>query len=118
MTDQNHPLSPHEAPDPSYAYERAHPAREAGMGRLNNNIATPTDQPDDQVKSVTNRQDPSGQINAHDDVINQSKSRPLQPPPGHSMHEEEPDGWDLAPLDIQNPREKRHPRTEGKGGTP
>ena len=34
MTDQNHPLSPHEAPDPSYAYERAHPARSLRMCQL------------------------------------------------------------------------------------
>ena len=42
------------------------------------------------------------------------------PPPhpvDHSMHDEEPDGWDQAPTDIKNPRDKRHPRTEGKGGT-
>lgn len=118
MQDPNRPASPNQAPDPSDSYERAHPDREAGMGRLDNNIATPTDQPDDLLKSVPNRQDPSGQINAHEDVIDQSKSRPIEPQPEHSMYEEEPDGWDMAPIDIRNPREKRHPRTEGKGGTP
>lgn len=38
--------------------------------------------------------------------------------PDHSMLDEEPDGWDLAPADIHDPRMKRHPRKEGKGGTP
>ena len=33
-----------------------------------------------------------------------------------SMHTEEPDGWDQAPQDIHNPRQKRHPRPDGKGG--
>jgi hypothetical protein len=32
--------------------------------------------------------------------------------------ENEPDGWDLAPQDIHDPCHKRHPRKEGKGGTP
>jgi hypothetical protein len=34
------------------------------------------------------------------------------------MKEEEPTDVDLAPTDIHDPRQKRHPRTEGKGGTP
>ena len=34
------------------------------------------------------------------------------------MKDEEPMGWDQVPTDIQNPREQRHPRREGKGGTP
>ncbi|MGC4030761.1 MAG: hypothetical protein QM754_03280 [Tepidisphaeraceae bacterium] len=33
-----------------------------------------------------------------------------------SMHTEEPTGWDQAPQDIHNPREKRHPRPDGVGG--
>lgn len=43
---------------------------------------------------------------------------PLPPQPDHSMKEELPMGWDMAPTDIHNPREQRQPRTEGKGGTP
>jgi hypothetical protein len=34
------------------------------------------------------------------------------------MKDEEPLGWDQAPTDIKDPRQQRHPRTEGKGGTP
>jgi hypothetical protein len=34
------------------------------------------------------------------------------------MFDEEPTGWDQAPNDIKDPEKKRHPRTEGKGGTP
>jgi hypothetical protein len=34
------------------------------------------------------------------------------------MKEEEPLGWDQAPTDIQDPEHQRHPRREGKGGTP
>lgn len=33
-----------------------------------------------------------------------------------SMHTEEPTGWDQAPQAISNPRHKRHPRPDGKGG--
>jgi hypothetical protein len=36
----------------------------------------------------------------------------------HSMHEEEPDGWDMAPTDIHDPKQQRQPRIGGKGGTP
>jgi hypothetical protein len=34
------------------------------------------------------------------------------------MKDEDPLGWDQAPADIHDPRHQRHPRTEGKGGTP
>ncbi len=71
-------------PDRSRSYERAKPEAESGMGRLDNNESTPTDDPDrDQ-----------------------------------SLNEEEPLGEDLMPTDIRDKRKKRHPRIEGKGGTP
>jgi hypothetical protein len=46
--------------------------------------------------------------------------RPGEAPeqPDHSMHDEEPMGWDRAPQDIRDPQQKRHPRKEGKGGLP
>jgi hypothetical protein len=97
---QNRPASKEDAPDPAHSYERAHPHREAGMGRLDNDVSTPTDRPDQAHGAVKNRQDPARQINAQD----------------HSMHDEEPLGWDQAPQDIKNPRAKRHPRTRGNGG--
>ena len=123
--EQNRPASPQQAPDPSNNYERAHPENEAGMGRMDNNKAVPEARPDRQEQAVTNKQDPRRQINA-EDTINprgepQQSAEPTHPAagqPDHSMHEEEPDGWDQAPTDIQNPRAKRHPRTEGRGGTP
>lgn len=34
-----------------------------------------------------------------------------------SMKTEEPDGWDQAPQDITDPRQKRHPRPDGVGGS-
>ena len=34
-----------------------------------------------------------------------------------SMKTEEPDGWDQAPMDIKDPRAKRHPRPDGVGGS-
>jgi hypothetical protein len=119
--EQNRPASPQQAPDPANNYERAHPENEAGMGRLDNNKAVPEASPDRQEQAVTNKQDPRRQINAQD-TINPRGEAPQEPPapeqPDHSMHEEEPDGWDQAPTDISDNRQKRHPRTEGRGGTP
>jgi hypothetical protein len=117
MAEQMRPASPEQAPDPADNYERSKPENEAGMGRLDNDVATPTNDPDRQEESIKNRQDPQGQLNAQD-VTNARQANPPACQPDHSMHDEEPDGWDLAPHDIQNPRGKRHPRTEGRGGTP
>ena len=116
MAEQMRPSSPQQAPDPSNSYERSHPGREAGMGRLDNNKSTPTDSPDRQQQTVTNRQDGARQLNAHDAVNQRGGPAPEQP--DHSMKDEEPLGWDQAPTDIQDPKNQRHPRTEGKGGTP
>lgn len=116
MAEQMRPSSPQQAPDPSYNYERAHPGREAGMGRLDNDKAVPTDAPDRPHEAVNNRQDGTRQLNAHDAVNQRGGPAPEQP--DHSMKEEEPLGWDQAPTDEHDPRRQRHPRTEGKGGTP
>jgi len=113
MAEEMKPASKQDAPDPSNSYERSHPEREAGMGRLDNNKGTPTNRPDAQAETVTNRQDPQRQINAQE-----TSGRPAPRQPDHSMKEEEPDGWDQAPLDIHDRQKKRHPRKEGKGGTP
>jgi hypothetical protein len=114
--EENRPASPQQAPDPSNNYERAHPENEAGMGRMDNNKAVPEDSPDRQQQAVKNKQDPTRQANAQDSV--NPRGEPTQEQPDHSMHEEEPDGWDQAPTDIHDNRQKRHPRTEGRGGTP
>ena len=121
--EQNRPASPQKAPDPANSYERAHPENESGMGRLENEKTTPSNEPDRQQQAVTNKQDPSRQVNADDAFAGRDKPKrdnaaPLADQPDHSMHDEEPDGWDQAPTDIQDNRQKRHPRTEGKGGTP
>ena len=114
--EQNRPASPQQAPDPANNYERAHPENEAGMGRMDAPKTTPEQKPDRQRESVANRQDPTRQLNAQDAVNQRGGAAPEQP--DHSMHDEEPDGWDQAPTDITDPKQKRHPRTEGKGGTP
>ena len=116
MAEENRPASPQQAPDPSDNYERSHPEHEAGMGRMDNNNAVPTAKPDRQEQAVKNKQDPTHQINAQDPISQRGGPAPEQP--DHSMHDEEPDGWDQAPKDIKDPRHKRHSRTEGKGGTP
>ena len=142
---QNRPASPEQAPDPTRNYERSHPELEAGMGRLDNNMSTPTDAPDREEQAVTNRQAPR-QVNASEDTNRRAEGSdvhgrqpegrqvvreaghpahpagapgsPLPEQPDHSMKDEEPMGWDQAPTDIRDPRQQRHPRTEGKGGTP
>jgi len=120
--EQNRPASPQQAPDPANSYERANPKNEAGMGRLDNNKAVPEASPDRQEQAVTNKQDPRRQINAQDTINPRggeaAQEAPASEQPDHSMHEEEPDGWDQAPTDIRDNRQKRHPRTEGRGGTP
>lgn len=117
MAEQMKPASPQQAPDPSNSYERSHPDREAGMGSLDTDPnAAPQDAPEQSEQAVHNTQDGTRQVNAQDVVNQRSGPAPVQP--DHSMKDEEPDGWDLAPTDIQDPKQKRHPRTEGKGGTP
>ena len=126
MTEKNQqmrPASPAQAPDPATTYERAKPEKEAGMGRLDNNPPRPHQTSDKMEDAVTNKQ-ANRQINA-EDVVNNRASNPAMgssigrapEQPDHSMKDEEPMGSDQAPSDIHNPRDKRHPKTEGKGGT-
>lgn len=114
-------MAKRKAPDPARSYERAKPEDKAGMGRLDNNEATPAEAPDAVNEAVKGSHPPRG-INAEDQTDDrkpapQPRAAPAAEQPDHSMHEEEPDGWDLAPQDIKDPRHKRHPRTEGRGGT-
>ena len=119
MAEQMRPSSNEQAPDPSFNYERSHPDREAGMGRLDNNKnATPADAPDAIKDTVSNKQNPSTQINGQDAGNPQSPataSSKLPPQPDHSMLEEEPLGWDQAPQGKAAPDASRHPRTGGEG---
>ena len=116
MAEQMRPASPEQAPDPSHNYERAHPDREAGMGRMSANKATPQQSPDKSEDAARNKQDPARQLNAHD-AINQ-RGGPAPEQPDHSMKDDEPLGADQRPTDIHDPRQQRHTRREGKGGTP
>jgi hypothetical protein len=112
--EQMRPASKEQAPDPSNSYERSHPEHEAGMGRLDNNKATPTEKPDRIEDPVKNKQQGTRQLTG-EDLTNQRGSE-VPHAPDHSMHDEEPLGWDQAPTDIKEPRKKRHPRKKGKGG--
>ena len=127
MAEQMRPASPQQAPDPSFNYERSHPEREPGMGRLDNNTSTPEQSADKQDAAVTNKQEPEHQINAQDESMSGpgrqspaqsiAERQALPPQPDHSMKDEEPHGWDQAPTDIHTPEHQRHPRPDGKGGT-
>jgi hypothetical protein len=115
------PASPAQAPDTARSYERAQPEKESGMGRLDNNKATPERSDERAEQAVTQRQ-PNRQLNAQD-VVDQRAGNPAQgqslpPQPDHSMKEEEALGWDQAPTDLHEPRHQRQPKTDGKGGTP
>jgi hypothetical protein len=124
------PLSPQHAPDPASQFDRSRPEKESGMGDLNSPIgsATPTHQSENLDRSASNAHPGDRQLNAHDDPggtggagqpLNQiDLSKPAPKQPDHSMREEEPMGSDDAPTDIKDPRQQRHPRTGGKGGTP
>jgi len=142
MAEQMRPASKAQAPDPSYNYERSHPEVEAGLGRLDTDTATPHQHPDKMEQAVTHRQEPR-QINAHEAGNSAAARIPAAggsqterspagggaPPPGSSqplpgqdpqssMNQEEPLGWDQAPKEASDPSDKRHPRIEGRGGTP
>jgi hypothetical protein len=87
------------------------------MGPLHpNDKATPEDSPHRHQQAVTNKQDGARQLNAHDTVNPPGAAAPEEP--DHSMNDEEPRGEDLTPTDIHDPRFQRHPRREGRGGTP
>ena len=106
MAEQNRPASNEQAPDPSNNYERSHPEREAGMGRLDTNAnATPRKAPDHINEAVPNAMDGSKEIAAHEGG-NPTKAAPVQP--DHSMLDEEPLGWDQTPQDAGGAA-KRHP---------
>lgn len=117
MASENRPASKEQAPDPARSYGREKPEAEAGMGRLDNNIATPTDSPDRAEDAVKNKQDPTRQLNAQD-VVNQRATGASSKQPDHSMAEDDQIDTDTIPEESSNPRDKRNPRIGGKGGTP
>jgi hypothetical protein len=115
MASENRPASKEDAPDPTRSYGREKPEAESGMGRLDNNIATPTNSPDRAEEAVKNKQDATRQINAQD-VVDQRATGEKEP--DHSMAEDDQIDTDTIPEESDNPREKRNPRIGGKGGTP
>jgi uncharacterized Zn-finger protein len=113
---QGQPASPAQAPDPANNYERAKPERESPSGSLDQKYPRPHAHTDEVGPEST-----SGKHTNRPDTDSQELSTSVQPSvnPGqvqHSMRDEEPDGWDQAPTDIHDPQQKRHSRTEGKGG--
>jgi hypothetical protein len=72
----NSDLNKSNAPDPARSYERAKPEAESGMGRLDNNKATPTKRADQLEKTVGHRQG-NRQINAEEYP---SGSQAVKPP--------------------------------------
>jgi len=72
---QMRPASKELAPDTATSYERAKPEKEAGMGRLDNNVGTPTDSPDKIEQAVTHKQPADRQLNAHE-MGNDRSTRP------------------------------------------
>ncbi|HZZ42113.1 MAG TPA: hypothetical protein VFE58_04185 [Tepidisphaeraceae bacterium] len=114
-----------EGPDTDAVYGRDDPAKESGQGRLDNNKAIPERRADKPEQAVPQRQG-LRQINAEDEVHREGTRMAREPlevdmdraeQPDHSLLDEEPQGEDLMPTDIRDPRQRRHPRTEGKGGT-
>ena len=96
MADKNpqmRPASKELAPDTARVYERSDPHKESGMGRLDNNKATPEKSPDRMDQAVTQKQ-ALRQINA-DDVINAQEEGQAD---GARVRSEEPrpDGSNIA----------------------
>lgn len=132
MPDQFHPTSEALAPDPSNNYERSHPGRESGQGRMDPPETDPPRKSDRQTDAVHNTSDNTKPINSDPSAHGQTHSAergkqvsdlpvpdsiaPEQP--NHSMKDEEPTGWDQAPQGRMPTEHQRHPRTGGKGGTP
>lgn len=114
--DQSHPTPPVQAPDPAHNYERSKPERESPAGGLDQASPPTHAHPDKAGPEST-----SGKHTNRPTADSGELSTSVQPTanPGqvqHSMRDEEPTGWDLAPTDIHDPKAKRHSRTEGKGG--
>jgi hypothetical protein len=113
MAEQMRPSSKKDAPDPASSYGREDPNKEAGAGRLDNNISTPTNCADKIQETAPNRSQPDRQINAEEGLRAGERQDPAR-----TMFDEEPTDADMHPQAIQNPRDKRDPRIGGKGGTP
>ena len=115
---QSQPVDPSQVQDPSMNYERAMPGRESPSGSLDQKYPRPHAHPDTAGPESTSGRHTNA---PNSDSLELSTSKGPETNPGevsHSMNQEEPAGWDLAPTDIKDPTQKRHPRPDGKGGTP
>lgn len=65
-------------PDPARSYERARPEEEAGMGRLDNNKATPA-RGGDPIKDAVSNRHASRQLNSQDVVNEREEPKPVPP---------------------------------------
>jgi hypothetical protein len=81
MADRKRRVPPDQAPDPSHSYERSHPSRESGMGKLDTNKGTPMNAPDKAEEAAPNRQDPAHQVNAQDTVNPRGAQAPRKSKP-------------------------------------
>jgi hypothetical protein len=84
------------------------------MGRLDSEKAIPSNTHDSGLEAVTNKQDPR-RFEESAGVKSLDKTPPVQQV-DHSMHDEEPLGWDQAPMGKARQEDKRQPRTKGNGG--
>jgi hypothetical protein len=89
---QMRPASKELAPDPARVYERADPKKEAGMGRLDNNVGIPAKTPDKTENAVKQKQ-PLRQINADD--VTDAKEEGVADGTRINVHEPPPDGSDI-----------------------
>ena len=77
MASHNRPSSDRKAPDPARGYGREEPQAESGQGRLDNDVSTPTNEPDKMGNAAKNKQKPR-QLNAHDTSSQRSARSPEQ----------------------------------------
>ena len=90
---QMRPASKDVAPDPANVYERANPDKEAGMGRLDNNVAVPADSPD-RIEGAVKHKQPLRQINADD--VTDAKEEGMANGSRVRKHVPRPDGSDIV----------------------
>src|ERR1700744_3973832 len=99
MAEQMRPASNKDAPDPSNSYERSHPEREAGMGKLHVPKPPRAATPGKMEKAGRHKQGATRQLN-EEDIEHEPKHHyrskgPIEPgtfpppePVDHSMNEE------------------------------
>lgn len=117
------PPPPDEVPETDATYERSNTdptlkLADAKAGKTPKRC-TPVPPSEHQSPPAIRLQNQQGRQQQQQPESDVSRSKPL--PSGAkiagSMKTEEPDGWDQAPMDIKDPKQKRHPRPDGVGGS-